>query len=165
MSCVDLSGFDEYCRRSDAYGWKFLGYHVCFLTGNIGWFFWVLHHHHQAKAPFNFVLLRLLHLCFLINSGPHTLDWIAAWRLIWIGFIMSCGIARCSIMSRGYLHDNFDTFIFHTSSWLSGYLQGKFQGLAIVGCNAMSALGPGCVHSGQFLWVLHRSDTVGIFLL
>lgn len=68
-------------------------------------------------------------------------------------------------MSRACLHDTLDTLVFHALSWLSGYFQGKFQGLAVVGCNVTNALGPVCVHSGQFLCVLPRRDTVGLFLL
>lgn len=34
-SCVDLTGFDECCRGTDACWWKFLGCPACFLTGDI----------------------------------------------------------------------------------------------------------------------------------
>ena len=162
MSYLDLSDFDEYCRRRDDCWWKFLGDPACFLAGDItvsssGCSTIMI----RQMLPFIFVLLRLLHHFFLSSAVVISLalGWIAALHLVWIIFIMSCGKVQWSIVSRARLHDTFDTLAYHALSWLSGYFQGKFQRLSTVRNNVMNTLGPVYVHSGQFPRVLARSDT------
>lgn len=69
-------------------------------------------------------------------------------------FIMSCGRAQWSIMSRAYLHDIPHNFVFHILLWLSDYSRRNARDWI-----SQVLLGPVWVHSGQFLCVLPRSDT------
>lgn len=120
----------------------------------------------SGKGSFSF--LSCWGFCTLFfKSAVAVTHWIAAWHLIWIVCIMSCGRARWSVMSRACLHDTLDALIFHTLFIMAlRLLPGEIPGTGC--CGVQCHEHPTTSLCPQW-WVPagppQKWHTVGIFLL